>query len=100
MKKLTFLTTILCLTMLMPAMAGRKSRPFAWHGTATRIAADASLLPKEEQRNHPLWLLEPLRPIAERAESPSGKSSSAPAAGERSFARCLCPWTWFGRRGD
>ena len=100
MKKLTFISSLLFVAFLAPAMAERKHTPFAWHGTATRIAPDGTLKDVEKERNHPLWLVKPLAPVYERMESPN--ANAAPTE-KTCFAKCvgsaLCPMNWFKKKG-
>lgn len=102
MKKLTFISSLLFVALLIPSMADDgRYRPFDWHGSATRIAADGSLKAKPSQSNHPSWLVKPLKPIYSRAVSPS-KGSSGSASGGKSMAQCLgsklCPFNWFKKK--
>lgn len=100
MKKLTFISSLLFVALLIPSMADdTRYRPFAWHGSATRIAADGSLKAKPSVSNPLSWLVKPLKPISSRAVSPSGGGS---ASGGKSMAQCLgsklCPVNWFRKK--
>ena len=101
MKKLSLISSFLLLAFICPVLAdGDKHQPFKWHGSATRIAPDGTLMDKPGTSNHPLWLVKPLKPVYERMESPSA-GGGGEAGSCNTFAKCLgkvlCPVNWFKR---
>ncbi len=99
MKIISLISFSLFVTLMSSALADKRSTPFAFHGSATRIQNDGSIAPADGPYLSPRKIVAPFYRVASKAQSPSA-GKSEPSGFAKWLARCICPHVRRGGEAD